>query len=49
MSDEQRTEEEADVEAHRVRHDAHLEPSDEGDSENDFEAHRVRHDRPVYD
>ena len=47
MSDEQRTEEEAEVEAHRRKHDANLEPSDEG--ENDFEAHRLRHDKPKKD
>jgi len=49
MSDEQRTEEEAEVEAHKLRHDANQEPSDESESDNDFEAHRLRHDRPVYD
>jgi hypothetical protein len=43
MSDEQRTEEEAEVEAHRRKHDANVEPGDEAEGENDFEAH-VRYD-----
>ena len=49
MSDEQRKEDEAEVEAHRRKKDANSEPSDEGESENDFEAHRMRHNRPKKD
>ena len=51
MSDEQRKDEEAEVEAHRKKHMANDEPSDEGESEseNDFEAHRMRHNRPKKD
>ena len=50
MSDEQRKDEEAEVEAHRRKHMANDEPSsDEGESENDFEAHRMRHNRPKKD
>jgi hypothetical protein len=51
MSDEQRKDEEAEVEAHRKKHMATDEPSDEGESEseNDFEAHRMRHNRPKKD
>ena len=44
MSDEQRTEEEAEVEAHRRKNDAVSEPSDETEREDDFEAHRRRND-----
>jgi hypothetical protein len=47
MSDEQRTEEEVEVEAHKQKVMQNLEPSDEG--ENDFEAHRLRHDKPKND
>jgi len=47
MSDEQRTEEEVEVEGHRVRHDVNQEPTE--DTENDFEAHRLRHDKPKKD
>ena len=49
MSDEQRKDEEAEVEAHRRRKDANVEPSDEGEGESDFEAHRFRKDRPKKD
>ncbi len=49
MSDEQRKDEEAEVEAHRKKHMANDEPSDEGEGENDFEAHRMRHNRPKKD
>jgi hypothetical protein len=49
MSDEQRKEEEAEVEAHRRRHFANDEPSEEAEGENDFEAHRFRKDRPKKD
>jgi hypothetical protein len=44
MSDEQRTEEEAEVEAHRRKTAANDEPTAEGESESedDFEAHRMR-------
>jgi hypothetical protein len=43
MSDEQHTEEEAEVEGHKLRHSANVEPADEAERENDFEAH-VRYD-----
>ena len=49
MSDEQRTEEEAEVEAHRRKKDANDEPRDEAAGEDDFEAHRFRKDRPKKD
>jgi hypothetical protein len=39
MSDEQRTEDEAEVEAHRKKVSATAEPSDEAEGENDVEAH----------
>ena len=42
MSDEQRKDEEAEVEAHRLRASANDEPVAEGEDENDFEAHRSR-------
>ena len=44
MSDEQRTEDEAEaeVEAQRKRTAATVEPKDEAASEDDFEAHRKR-------
>jgi hypothetical protein len=43
MSDEQRNDEEAEVEAHRKKHMANDEPSDEGESEDDeVEAHLMR-------
>ena len=41
MSDEQRKED-AEVEAHRKRHMATDEPSDDAESEDDFEAHSFR-------
>ena len=47
MSDEQRKEEEAEVEAHRRKKDANSEPSDENEDD-EVEAHvrksNVRHD-----
>ena len=43
MSDEQRTEDEAEVEAHRKKSSATAEPQDEAGSEDDdFEAHRKK-------
>jgi hypothetical protein len=42
MSDEQRKEEEAEVEAHRFHRHGNEEPSDEAEREDDFEAHRRR-------
>jgi hypothetical protein len=44
MSDEQRKDEEAEVEAHRKKHMATDEPSDEGeaDDDNDVDAHVLR-------
>jgi hypothetical protein len=42
MSDEQRTEDEAEIEAHRKKHMANDEPSDDAGSDDDFEAHRLR-------
>jgi hypothetical protein len=42
MSDEQRTEEEAEVEAHKRKKDANPEPQDE--AEDDFEAHKRKKD-----
>jgi hypothetical protein len=48
MSDEQRKEE-AEVEAHRRRHMANDEPSEDAETEDDFEAHRFRKDRPKKD
>ena len=44
MSDEQRKEDEAEVEAHRRKHMANDEPSDEAEAEGDdeVEAHRMR-------
>jgi hypothetical protein len=47
MSDEQR-QEEAEVEAHRRRHMANDEPSEETE-ESEVEAHRFRKDRPKKD
>jgi len=47
MSDEQRKEE-AEVEAHRKKHMANDEPSDEAE-ESEVEAHRFRKDRPKKD
>jgi hypothetical protein len=44
MSDEQRTEDEAEVEAHHRKKDANSEPQDEATSEDDFEAHRHKKD-----
>jgi hypothetical protein len=44
MSDEQRTEEEAEVEAHKRKKDANSEPQDEAMSEDDFEAHKRKKD-----
>ena len=44
MSDEQRNEDEAEVEAHRHKKDANSEPQDEASSEDDFEAHRHKKD-----
>ena len=49
MSDEQRTAEEAEVEAHRHPKDANFEPGDEAQGEDDFEAHRHVKDRPKKD
>ena len=50
MSDEQRKDEEAEVEGHNRRHDANLEPSDEGQNEEaEVEAHSRRHSRPKKD
>ena len=40
MSDEQRKDEEAEVEAHRRHNGANEEPRDEAEKEDDFEAHR---------
>jgi hypothetical protein len=43
MSDEQRTEDEAEVEAHKKKYLANAEPQDEAASEDDdFEAHRKK-------
>ena len=44
MSDEQRKDEEAEVEAHRKKHMANDEPSDEGegDDDDDVDAHVLR-------
>jgi hypothetical protein len=41
MSEEQRKDEEAEVEAHRRRHMANDEPSEDADDD-DFEAHSLR-------
>jgi hypothetical protein len=49
MSDEQRKEEEAEVEAHRRKHMANDEPSDEGESDDEVEAHRFKKSRPKRD
>jgi hypothetical protein len=49
MSDEQRTEEEAEVEGHRKKHMANDEPSDEAESDDEVEAHRLRKMRPKKD
>jgi len=51
MSDEQRKEDEAEVEAHRRKHMANDEPSDEAEAEGDdeVEAHRFRKMRPKKD
>ena len=48
MSDEQRKEEEAEVEAHK-RHMANEEPSDEAESGDEVEAHHFRKFRPKKD
>jgi hypothetical protein len=48
MSDEQRTEEEADVEGHSRRHSVNVEPAEEVEGENDVEAH-IRYDKPKKD
>jgi hypothetical protein len=42
MSDEQRKDEEAEVEAHRRKKDAMSEPSDEAEADDEVEAHRMR-------
>jgi hypothetical protein len=42
MPEEQRKDEEAEVEAHRKRHMATDEPSDDADSDDDVEAHSFR-------
>jgi hypothetical protein len=49
MSDEQRKDEEAEVEAHRKKHMANDEPSDDADSDDEVEAHSFRLERPRKD
>ena len=49
MSDEQRKDEEAEVEAHRKKHMANDEPSDEGEADDEVEAHHMRKMRPKKD
>jgi hypothetical protein len=48
MSDEQRKDEEAEIEAHRKRHMANDEPSDDADDD-EVEAHSLRLERPRKD